>query len=85
MQVAINPKLYVSAQMYAERQGLNLTKVIEDFLLKFTSSAQTVEQTKPHAISITPKVASLKTDHRWNISDADLDKMRYEYLMEKYQ
>ena len=86
MQVAINPSLYDTAQIYAERQGLNLTAIIEDFLLRFTASvSETAEQTKPHSIPITPKVARLKTGRTWSVTDEELDKIRYEYLAEKYK
>ena len=35
-------------------------------------------------IGITSGVARLCTGHSWNVSDEELDQMRYEYLMEKY-
>lgn len=34
---------------------------------------------------ITPTVARLKTGHSLDVSDEELDQMRYEYLMEKYK
>jgi hypothetical protein len=86
MQVAINPNIYGSAQMYAERKGLNLVTEIENFLVQFVDSAkEQVSVNKKQQIEITPKVASLRTGHSWDISDDDLDKVRYEYLMEKYK
>jgi hypothetical protein len=85
MQVAINPNIYEPAQVLAARRGLNLTKVIEDYLVQFMSSAKEQTQKKKRAIKITPTVARLKTGHSWDVSDEELDQMRYEYLMEKYK
>ena len=44
MQVAINPNLYDTAQIYAEKQGLNLTVLIEDFLERFVQSKEEVQK-----------------------------------------
>lgn len=86
MQVAINPSIYGSAQMYAARQGLNLTTVIEDFLVRFVQSAPAVkEESKSKSVTITPLVARLKTGHSWNVPEDELDKSLHAYLMEKYQ
>ena len=84
MQVAINPSIYGTAQMYAEQRGLNLTVLIENFLERFIKEKE-VAATKERTIEITPKVARLRTGHSWNISDDELDKVRYEYLAEKYK
>lgn len=35
MEVAINNNIYKQASDFAEKQGLNLTSVIEDFLKRF--------------------------------------------------
>ena len=35
-------------------------------------------------IEITAGVARLCTGHSWNVTDEELDQMRYEYLKEKY-
>lgn len=44
MQVTINPNIYGPAQLYAERRGLDLTAVIEDFLVKFMASDEDVDE-----------------------------------------
>ena len=86
MQVAINPSIYGSAQIYAERHGLDLKTVIEDFLVQFVQSAPTVEaEHKSKSATITPLVARLKTGHSWNVPEDELDKSLHAYLMEKYQ
>jgi len=99
MQVAINPSLYGTAQTYAEQKGLNLTLMIENFLERFINKekAKAKEQELPDVVTnllgtahgnmagITPKVARLRSGHSWNITDEELDNMRYEYLMEKYK
>ena len=38
MQVAINPTLYSDAQVFAERRGLNINQMIDDFLANFVRS-----------------------------------------------
>ena len=97
MQIAINPTLYGSAQTYAEKQGLNLTAMIEDFLRQFISPAKAESTAKTSDITpsvvqltgkprnITPRVQRFKRGNPWHVSDEEVDKMRHEYLMEKYQ
>lgn len=98
MQVAINPSLYGTAQIYAEQKGVNLSVMIENFLERFINKekAKAKEQEIPDVVSllgasheqipgITPKVARLRTGHSWNVTDEELKNMRYEYLMEKYK
>ena len=82
MQIVINPSLYDTAQVYAERQGINMTMLIENFLERYIRSEEEVSDA---SISITPRVARLKTGHSWNVSDEELDHIRYEHLMEKYK
>lgn len=45
MQVAINPNLYGSAQAYAEKRGLNITVVIENFLKRLIHENETEKDT----------------------------------------
>lgn len=86
MQVAINQMLYNDAQVFAQKQGLNIDKVIEDFLVGFLVSAPTTKrQEQRKSIEITPRVANLLTGRSWNVTDTELDKIRYEYLTEKYK
>ena len=99
MQVAINPSLYGTAQIYAEQKGVNLSVMIENFLERFINKekAKAKEQEIPDMVvsllgasheqipGITPKVARLRTGHSWNVTDEELKNMRYEYLMEKYK
>ena len=37
-----------------------------------------------NSTGITPGVARLRTGHSLDVTDEELDQMRYEYLMEKY-
>lgn len=51
MQIAINPTLYGSAQVYAEKRGLNLSVIIENFLERLISSQDaTAEQDVPDVV-----------------------------------
>ena len=46
---------------------------------------ETTAEASPQTIGITPGVARLRTGHPWHITDEELDRLRYEYLMEKYK
>lgn len=35
--------------------------------------------------TVTPRVQRFKRGNPWLVSDEEIDKMRHEYLMEKYQ
>lgn len=86
MQVAINPTLYGNAQVFAESRGLNINKLIDDFLVSFMqNTTKTEAKANAHTIEISPRVASLLTGQSWNVSDEELDDMRYKYLAEKYK
>lgn len=87
MQVAINPTLYSNARVYAEKRGMNINNVIEDFLTKFLSSVSESGDGRKSVRSknISPRVASLLTGHSWTVADEEMKHMRYEYLMEKYK
>ena len=86
MQIAINPDIYGPAQSYAEREGLNLTTIIEDFLVHFISSSKKhMETTKPNEIEITPGAAWCRRGNPWKASDEEVDNMIREYILEKYK
>ena len=51
MEVTIDTKLYQQALTYAQQQGLSLTSVIENFLVRFVgSSKNTTEQAVPDVV-----------------------------------
>lgn len=52
MDVAINNNIYKQASAYAQQQGLNLTSVIEDFLVRFIrrNKSAATEQTVPDIV-----------------------------------
>lgn len=86
MQVAINPTLYGNAQIFAERKGLNINQMIDEFLANFVmtfSNTETKEQSR--TVEVSPRVADLLSGHSWDLSDEELDDMRYKYLAEKYK
>ena len=86
MQVAINPTLYGDARVFAEKRGLNINQMIDDFLVNFVQNiSKTEEKEKTRTIEISPRVASLLTWYSWDVSDEELDDMRYKYLAEKFQ
>ena len=46
---------------------------------------ETSAKASPKEFGITPGVARLRTGHSWHVTDEELDRLRYEYLMEKYK
>ena len=81
MEVAIQNNLYKQASAYAEQQGLNLTTVIENFLIRFVghSKAQS-EQSIPDVV-MSLLGAGEKTDE----NDINGREAYYQYLEEKYK
>lgn len=55
-------------------------------LRRLSRAAQAMEKTDTDrkTIEITSGVARLCTGHSWEVTDEELDQMRYEHLMEKY-
>ena len=51
MEVTINRNIYQEAQAHAQQQGLNLTAVIENFLVRFIAKSQkTDKKTVPDVV-----------------------------------
>ena len=82
MQVAVNPDLYGTAQMYAEKKGLNLTTLIEDFLVRFISTKETSNEEE-----VPDVVLSLLGAANGQIANEDLNGRNayYQHIEEKYQ
>ena len=86
MQIAINPNIYGAAQVYAEKRGVDLSAVIEDFLVRYVHPEQEpAPQIRRSLKEFTPRVASLVTGRRWELTDEQLEQMRMEYIAEKYK
>ena len=82
MQVAINPNVYGTAQMYAEQQGLNLAEMIENFLERFI----TKEEAKAKEQELPDVVVSLLGSTGGQLAKDDLNgrKAYHKYLEEMY-
>ena len=81
MEVAINSQLYQQASNYAQQQGLNITSVIENFLMRFVgASKNTTEQ-------VVPDVVQSLLGAREKVADDDLNAREayYKFLEEKYK
>ncbi len=50
MEVVINNNIYQQASAYAQQQGLNITAVIENFLLRFIRQGNNKEQPIPDIV-----------------------------------
>ncbi len=81
MEITINKNLYQEAQNYAQLQGLNLTTVIESFLIRFIAKSMA-----PNETPIPDVVLSLLGAGE-PIDDDDLNgsKAYSKYLEEKYK
>ena len=80
MEVAIDSKLYQQASTYAQQQGLNITSVIENFLVRFVGRGKdTTEQAVPDVV--------LRLGAGENVGEDDLNAREayYDYLEEKYK
>ena len=81
MEVIIDSKLYQQALTYAQQQGLNLTSVIENFLVRFVgSSKKTTEQAVPDVVLSLLGAGESVADEDLNAREA-----YYDYLEEKYK
>ena len=82
MQIAIDPTIYGTAQIYAEQKGLNLTVMIENFLERFIQEKKaTNEQELPDV------VFSLLGASGGQLADDDLNGRNayHKHLEEKYK
>ena len=81
MQIAINPEVYRSAQIFAQSQGLNLKSVIEDFLISFArKERQPTDQAVPDVVLSLLGAGEPVAEHDLNGREA-----YYQYLEEKHK
>ena len=82
MNVVINSSIYRQASDYAQSQGLDLTEVIENFLVRFIGKAKAEETDHP-----IPDIVLSLLGAGEPVTDDDLNARRAfnEYLEEKYQ
>ena len=81
MEVAINSQLYQQASTYAQQRGLNLTSVIENFLVRFVgTSKNAADQTIPDVVK-----SLLGAGEKVSEDDLNAREAYYEYLEEKYK
>ena len=79
MEVAINSQLYQQASTYAQQQGLNITSVIENFLVRFVgTSKNATEQSVPDVVQ-----SLLGAGEKVAEDDLNAREAYYEYLEEK--
>ena len=81
MEVAINSQLYQQASAYAQQRGLNLTSVIENFLIRFIGTSKNeTEQAVPDVVQ-----SLLGAGEKVAEDDLNAREAYYEYLEEKYK
>jgi len=82
MNVAINNNIYRQASDYAQSQGLNLSEVIENFLLRFIgkSNATSTEKEVPDVV-----LSLLGAGEAVAEKDLNARKAYNDYLEKKYQ
>ena len=82
MDVAINNNIYKQASAYAQQQGLNLTSVIEDFLVSFIrrNKSAATEQTVPDIV-----LSLLGAGEPFAEDDLNGREAYQQYLEEKYK
>lgn len=80
MEVAIDSKLYQQASTYAQQQGLNITSVIENFLVRFVGRGKdTTEQAVPDVV-----LSLLGAGENVGEDDLNAREAYYDYLEESY-
>ena len=73
--------VFIQAHAYAEQQGLNLTDVIENFLVRFIGkNEQAAEETVPDVV-----LSLLGAGEPIEDDDLNARKAYYQYLEEKYK
>lgn len=81
MEVAIDSRLYQKASAYAQQRGLNLTSVIENFLMRFVGTGENAtEQAVPDVVQ-----SLLGAGEKIAEDDMNAREAYYEYLEEKYK
>jgi len=82
MNVAIDSSIYRQASDYAQSRGLNLTEVIENFLVRFIGKDKAAETEQPVPDIVLSLLGAGKP-----VADDDLNarKAYNDYLEEKYQ
>lgn len=81
MQIAINPNVYIPAQAFAQKQGLDLTSVIEKFLIRYIrENEQTVERPVPDVV-----LSLLGAGEPVAEDDLNGREAYYQYLEEKHK
>ena len=81
MEVVIDSKIYQQASTYAQQQGLNLTSVIENFLVRFVGREKDpTEQAIPDVV-----LSLLGAGEKVAEDDLNAREAYYEYLEDKYK
>ena len=80
MEVAINNNIYKQASAYAQQQGLNLTSVIENFLVRFIGNSKAAEQPVPDVV-----LSLLGAGEPVGADDLNAREAYNQYLEEKYK
>jgi hypothetical protein len=81
MEVAINSQLYQQASVYAQQHGLNITSVIENFLMRFIGhQKETTEQAVPDVV-----LSLLGAGEPVAEDDLNAREAYQQYLEEKYK
>ena len=83
MEVAIDSRLYQKASAYAQQRGLNLTSVIENYLMRFVGTGENAtEQAVPDVVQ---SLLGAGAGEKVAEDDMNAREAYYEYLEEKYK
>ena len=73
----------VAMRRQSEENG-NAAMTLDDINNEIRQASTVTTDTRKN-IEITPRVQRFKRGNPWHISDEELDRLRYEYLTEKYR
>ena len=82
MEITINNKIYKQAQEYAQQRGMNLSTIIENYLLRFIGKNDSTpdDETIPDVV-----LSLLGAAEATDPDDMNGRASYYKYLEEKYQ
>ena len=81
MEIVINPNLYDSAQSYVKQRGLNLTRLIENYLKSILEIEDSQRQELPDAVNSLLGASGGQLDR----DDLNGRQAYHSYIEEKYK
>ena len=72
-------------RLQAEKNEIETVDLAVDMAVEDIANRRLYSQKQARTVEVSPRVADLLSGHSWDLSDEELDDMRYKYLAEKYK